>query len=347
MPADLVLVQIAAVDPIAAVDLIAVVDPIVVVDPIAAVDPIVVVDPIVAADPIVVVDPIVTADLNAKVRYAVRNAANEVRIAPAVQPDPDAMASPPVDRRRVQISASLILVTDCLTAGDDGGRDGSIRSRRSRERFTASSSPCGTGRTTLAGGLSGVSGERTEGDPSLAGGRAVGCRSSTEFVGEAGVVTLLNGFVDSPSGFELSVVFGSAASRTTRGGRVTAPVGLVSGVPSVEVSDGMVTLGSRPLNTLERRNSSSSGAPGVRTAAPVIRSGRSDVVVVRGGRAIAGRSGRSLAVVPSRPEPIRAGSPPLTGSEFKARRASASSARSGRITSPPIVRAGIAVTALR
>ena len=81
-----------------------------VVDQIAAVDPIVVVDQI------VVVDPNVAADLNAKVRYAVRNAANEVRIAPAVQLDPDAMASPPADRRRVQISASLILVMDCLPA---------------------------------------------------------------------------------------------------------------------------------------------------------------------------------------------------------------------------------------
>ena len=180
------------------------------------------------------------------------------------------------------------------------GRGASIRCR-SRDGLSPSSR-C-TGRTTRVGGSSRVSVERGAGDVSgdeldglfgATGARRSG-RSPSGFVGAAGVVTLdLTGFDDSPVG-PVTSGFPESPPPTIRGGRETAPVGLLSGVPPLEVSAGDAPRGSRPLKILERRNSSSSGAPGVRVAAPVV-SGRPAVGKERiGGRAIAGRSGRSPA----------------------------------------------------
>ena len=229
-----------------------------------------------------------------------------------------------------------------------GGREGSIRCR-SRDRFSPSASRC-SGGATRTGGLSLFSVARVEGEASVGGvGGGDGARRSglapSGSVGEAGVLTLdLMGF-ESPVGLERSG-FLESPPLTTRGGRATAPVGLLSGVPAFELSPGEAIRGSRPLKTLERRSSSSSGAPGVRVAAPVL-SGRPAVGKRIGGRAIAGRSGRWLADDPSGRVPTRAGSPPLIGSELYARRASVSSARSGRTVSSPIDLAGILVTARR
>jgi hypothetical protein len=67
---------------------------------------------------------------------------------------------------------------------------------------------------------------------------------------------------------------GSTASRGGRAGRLTAPVGRVSGPPAfvVESAAGIEGLASLPLRIRVRRSSSSSGTPGVRVAAPVERS---------------------------------------------------------------------------
>ena len=142
--------------------------------------------------------------------------------------------------------------------------------------------------------------------------------------------------------------FGFAASpvSTLRGGRVTAPVGRVSVDPIVP-SVGGATRGSRPLKMRVRRNSSSSGAPGVRVLAPVVRSGTLTTGVAPGGRATAGRSARS--VVETSPVPVagRAGKPLVSGSLFNARRASNSFARCGLTFWSSRARAGTEVTALK
>lgn len=158
---------------------------------------------------------------------------------------------------------------------------------RSREGLSPSTSRC-TGRTTRAGGLSFVSGGRIAGVVSVdevggdAGARRSGRspRSASGFVGAAGIETLDRiGFDGSPVG---SVTPGFPESPPTiRGGLDTAPVGLFSGPPPADVLGGDAPRGSRPLKIRERRNSSSSGAFGVRFAAPV--SGRVAVGKFLGG----------------------------------------------------------------
>src|SRR4029434_2712550 len=174
-----------------------------------------------------------------------------------------------------------------------------------------------------------------------AGRRSV--RSSSGVLGDAGVVTRdLVGFEESFEGADRSGVAG--VESMFRGGLVTAPVGLFSGGPTFELSAGHAVLGSRPLKTRERRSSSSSGAPGVRVAAPVTRSGTSTTRSLRGGRTT---DERSVVDVPSRSATGRAGKPPRNGCELSARRATNASARSALTASSPNARAGADVTARR
>ena len=168
-------------------------------------------------------------------------------------------------------------------------------------------------------------------------------RSSSALAGAAGIVIRdLVGLEESFGGVDTSRFEG--AESTFRGGLATAPVGLFSGAPTFELSAGDVVRGSRPLKTRDRRSSSSSGAPGVRVAAPVPRSG---MVVIRSFVGGLTTEGRSLADVPSRAATGRAGKPSRNGCELSARRASASSARCALTVSFPIARAGAVVTARR
>lgn len=144
----------------------------------------------------------------------------------------------------------------------------------------------------------------------------------------------------------------SAGTRTGRAGRTTAPVGRASIAPSVTLgpvfSMGICGLGSRPLNTRERRNSLSSATPGVRTAAPVDRPGNSTAGATRAGRATVTRSLRS-------PLPPRSGMAfagltgrsPRNGSPLITRRADTSSAARNFLLSAPKSFADTPVTARR
>ena len=142
----------------------------------------------------------------------------------------------------------------------------------------------------------------------------------------------------------------SRGELTGRAGRITAPVGRVSVARSVtpepEFSMGIWGLGSRPLNTLERRNSSSKAVPGVRAAAPVDRLGNSTVGATRAGRAIVTRSLCSPLALPPAPAG-RIGKSPRTGSSLITRRANASSTARNFPPSAPKSRVDTLVTARR
>ena len=140
------------------------------------------------------------------------------------------------------------------------------------------------------------------------------------------------------TGFRSAASPRSIVSRGMRAGRVTAPVGRESASPAVEFSTaGAAGRASRPFSTRDRLSSSSSGAPGVRVAAPVavdaggtppIRDGRATLSVLVAESTGAGLAGK-----------LRNGSAP------SARRANASSALAGRKFSLPICLALAVVTA--
>ena len=144
------------------------------------------------------------------------------------------------------------------------GREGSIRCRlregfsplsfdwsggATRTGFSPSSFPRSGGETRTGFSLPSVG--RDEGDASVDGvvgddGARRSGRSPSGSVGEAGVLTLDLLGVESPEGLEISGL-PESLPLTTRGGRVTAPVGLLSGVLAFELSPGVAIRGSRPL----------------------------------------------------------------------------------------------------
>lgn len=129
---------------------------------------------------------------------------------------------------------------------------------------------------------------------------------------------------------------GRSSERDSRGvggsGRATAPVGRVSGSALVfpsdrlgcDGSDGSLGRGSRPRKTRDRLRSSSNATPGVRSVAPV------------------GRSGTSRTGAPtSRP---RRGKSARSGSDSTTRRAICSSAGWPRLSELPKSLRGTLVT---
>jgi len=118
--------------------------------------------------------------------------------------------------------------------------------------------------------------------------------------------------------------------RLGRGGLVTTPVGRVSTGPAAPVVTGTSRRCSRPFQTRERRNSRSSGTPGLRSAAPVLLSGQ---LVLRGLSARATVPGRAFP--PGRFSRCgRMGTSP-TGLFSTTRRLQRSSATRGRGLSRP------------
>lgn len=131
-----------------------------------------------------------------------------------------------------------------------------------------------------------LAGLRSRGDESLISGVAERSCCGKVRVGLAGRSLGLS-FASRPPTFPSPWFTGL---RSGRAGRATAPVGRVSITPGAAFSVVATGVGSRPLSTRERRNSLSRGTPGVRTAAPVCRAGKSRAGVTRAGRATITRS---------------------------------------------------------
>ena len=129
--------------------------------------------------------------------------------------------------------------------------------------------------------------------------------------------------------------------RSSRAGRVTAPVGRASFSPPevVVFTVGVAGLASRPLNTRDRRSSSSSGTPGVRVDAPV------DVDADGSDPILACPLELPLVLVAASAVGGRAGKPVRKGASVIARLASASSALLARKSALPICLALAVVTA--